>query len=75
MYFKSDCTADQQSCTAVFSLLFPFYSGLPALLTVLYWMEEVPMLPKFLSGFEISVLKALSGVHSSLPCKPSLTEN
>lgn len=59
----------------MFSLSFPFYSGLPAPLTVLYWMEEVPELPEFLSGFEILVLKALSGVHGSLPCKPSLTEN
>lgn len=56
----------------MFSLSFPFYLGLPALLTALHWMEEVPELPKFLSGFEMPVLKALSGVCSSLPL-PSLT--
>lgn len=58
----------------MFSLSSPFYSGLPALLTVLYWMVEVPELLKFLSGFEISFLKAFSGVRSSLPL-PSVTDN
>lgn len=58
----------------MFSLSFPFYSGLPALPTALYWMEEVPKLPEFLSGFEIPVLKSSSGVHSLLPL-PSLTDD
>lgn len=58
----------------MFSLSSPFYSGHPALQTVLHWMAEVLELLKFLSGFEISFLKAFSGVHSSLPL-PSLTDN
>lgn len=55
--------------------LFLFYSGLPALLTVLYLMEGVPELPKFFSGFEISVFKSLNDIQSSLPCRPFLTDN